>query len=220
MKYSNNAEIIRVFYFKLKNSFLENDKDLKYNYKFLKKTNKSNWNLLKPHEVKDLESMLICIEKGIKYYDFNSNEDNNIEKNNFSLNPSCNFFEKEETLKKEFTKNFDKFKEFANSKTLKILGYEVETSYGNVDILAEDKESRTIHIIELKIGIVDHKIVGQVLKYGIHFQRKLINNTYDFVNLIVVAGDYNEFAYKALKRLNVKMFIYKTINDEFYLHQV
>ncbi|MDD5649618.1 MAG: hypothetical protein PHF86_04260 [Candidatus Nanoarchaeia archaeon] len=84
---------------------------------------------------------------------------------------------------------------------------EMETRYGRVDLVAQDK--KTVYPIEVKKNGAFHDVVGQINKYVIHFKLGLINRIYDFVVGIVIANNFDVFVLKELYKLGVVPVKYK-----------
>lgn len=97
-------------------------------------------------------------------------------------------------------------------------GHEIPVNEGYVDIIIDqhNKENRIIrHLIELKAGVADHRVVGQIRKYEIHFLKKLNYKLWDDVQGVVVANGYSENALRELKKNNVITLVYQKLGNEF-----
>ena len=217
----NNKSLLTLFYFNLKNSHIDNNKEkinfyLKALYKTISILGEEESNkTLKDYQKRDLKNII----ESIKNKDFYNPISYPIEDNNDNLfikNDPRNFLDNEKDLEKRIcqTINFEKINKVLNT-NMRLIDNQVQTNYGKVDILAQD--DRTLYIIELKKDIADHKIIGQLIKYSNHFQKRLIYNLYDHVKVITIAGDYNEFTYRELKKMNIDILIYSYVNNEINL---
>lgn len=222
---SNQKELLTLFYFNLKNAYIDNDKD-KINF-FLKSLLKAidvvgeeeAQRRFKPCQIKDLQNIFYCIQHNINYTQFNKYEESEEDLNTKIKNDAAFFLDSEKELEKLLIKKeqFDKLNNILNM-NMKIVSNQFEVDCGKVDILAQD--DRLLYIIELKKDIADHKIIGQLIKYSTHFQKRLIYNLYDYVEIITIAGDYNEFTYRELKKMNVVLLTYSYINNEINFKKV
>lgn len=89
---------------------------------------------------------------------------------------------------------------------------EMETRYGRVDLVAQDK--KTIFPIEVKKNGAFHDVVGQINKYVIHFKLGLINRIYDFVTGIVIANNFDSYVLKELYKLQIIPVKYKFRSEQ------
>ncbi len=80
-----------------------------------------------------------------------------------------------------------------------------------VDLFTEDKDE-TCFPIEAKLGIADHRIVGQIKKYVDFFWRKLSYDFYHTVQGVTVAAGYDQTTMKELKSQGVRVFAYTLVN--------
>lgn len=81
---------------------------------------------------------------------------------------------------------------------LEIVGVEVPTEVGHIDILARDREGRYV-VIEVKRDLATHDAVFQLARYVEVYKAR----GHD-VRGILVAGDISSTAYEYLKRYNLK----------------
>ena len=119
-------------------------------------------------------------------------------------------------------KEKDIVKMICNSKSLyqffgadfKIESSEFKTEYGNVDLVAYDKN--TVYPIEVKLNAGTHSIVSQIEKYMRHFWKKLSIKVWKNVTGIVIAQKFEKFALDEFRHMNVIPFVYSA-NNEFKL---
>jgi len=61
-------------------------------------------------------------------------------------------------------------------------------------------DAGTLFPIEFKLKKATHAVVGQIAKYCLHFKLRLINQTYERVQGVVIAHSYSKFAINELKK--------------------
>ncbi len=92
------------------------------------------------------------------------------------------------------------------------VGLEQETKFGNVDLVAQDKD--TIYPIEVKKSGARHDVIGQIDKYMIHFKLKLINKIYSCVKGVVIANGFDEYTLQELYRFGAIAIQYEFKGDQ------
>jgi hypothetical protein len=88
-----------------------------------------------------------------------------------------------------------------------LINSEQPTRFGFVDLVAQDKD--TIYPIEVKKSGANHKVVGQIDKYLIHFKLGLINKIYRYVIGVVIANGFDEYTLQELHRFGAVAIQYK-----------
>lgn len=212
----NIPEIVKLIYFNLKTAYLKrNQKDIDVYISALKKVSPISLEIsLSNKQLSDLANIAYSIKNKIYYH-----EDNILDEcpKPITSYDSQLLFEEEKYLKQKICSEFHLVNDLLN-KEMWIHNVEHRTKYGFIDILA--KQDRKISIIELKKDIAKHDIIGQILKYILCFQEKLIYNLWDEVNAICIAGNYTEFTYNELKKLGVETLIYKYKNGSLELSKI
>jgi len=99
-----------------------------------------------------------------------------------------------------------------------LISKEHQTLFGRVDLLAQDK--KTFYPIELKKGIADHGIVGQIEKYILHFKLGLINKIYERVVGVVIANSFTDYALREIPRTGAIAIQYVKNNDKIELRRL
>jgi hypothetical protein len=90
-------------------------------------------------------------------------------------------------------------------------GSEIETRFGRVDLVAQDKT--TIYPIEVKKSGAYHDCVGQIMKYMLHYKLGLINKIYRHVIGVVVANSFDSFVLSELRKSGIVAVQYKFKGD-------
>jgi hypothetical protein len=115
----------------------------------------------------------------------------------------------EKDLVSELNRNENLFRQIFG-KSFRISCTELETAYGNVDIVAYT--DLYAWPIEVKLGCADHRIVGQIYKYMKHFLYMLNYGLYRDVVGITIAREYSEDALQELSKMNVVPIKYSVHN--------
>lgn len=76
-----------------------------------------------------------------------------------------------------------------------------------VDLLAED-EGEVCFPVEVKLGVADHRIVGQVKKYVDFFWKRLSYRFYHTVQGVAIAAGYDKTTMKELKTQGTLVYAY------------
>ncbi len=102
----------------------------------------------------------------------------------------------------EFCKNYDLIIEDGD-----IVSQQYPTDIGPIDILAQDKKSKSFVVIELKKNQTSDDTVGQIARYMGWIKEKKGDNN---VKGIIIAGAYDQKLDYALKMIpNVEVFLYE-----------
>ena len=221
-----HPEAINAIYFLLKHAYLTNNTaQAEFMTKCMKKalTTQSKETIcqaLTALQMKDLKNLIYSVENKIYYCDFGIQENNPGDLINRIIGnvDSSMWYEEEKELEDKLC-DPQWFAQLNQTLGLNMTFYDRQyvTVYGKIDMLA--KHDRTIYIIELKKDVADHKLVGQVLKYALHFQKRLIYNLYDEIKIITIAGNYSDYTYDQLKMMGASMLTY-TIKDGVFGLQV
>jgi hypothetical protein len=212
-----HPEAINTLYFLLKNAYLDNDKNqANFLLNCMKKAVTTQpqeiiLSGLNERQLKDLRHLFYAIQNDIYYMDFVPSDASDLI-NRVIPNVDSSFWYPEESELEAKLCEPEAF-EMLNKKlgyNMKLYDIQYQTQYGRIDLLA--KSDRIIYIIELKKDVANHKIIGQVLKYALYFQKRLIYNLYDEVKVITIAGNYSDYTYKQLKIIGATMMTY-TIKD-------
>lgn len=216
-------EILPTLYFFLKNAYLINNKtDCEFFMNNIKKL-MSNFSrediqkVLSEHQIKDLFQLSNAIKNNLFFVNFGDNY-NDISKPYINTITNQLFQDEKELEKTIVEPNTIASINKLLGINLHTIDTQYETKYGKIDVLAKD--NRTIYIIELKKDTAGHAIIGQLLKYAHHFQRRLIYNLWDEVKLITIAGNYTEYTYTQLKQMNAFVIAYKLINNDLILENI
>lgn len=215
----NDNIILKNYYFLIKNAYLDyNLKNIKIFLGELQKLNKKKPNLikkvLKPYQIADLKNIIYAYKNKLFIRKLDSIP---IEENNYLLDIDENFSILEKDLKKNILDNLNLLE---NVLKLKINNFliEFETENGPCDIILKGPKYRAA--VELKAGVANHKIIGQVLKYVEYYERRLDYELWDYVYGITIAKNYTEFTYKELKKLNIITLRYYFNNDKLNIVRV
>jgi len=100
-------------------------------------------------------------------------------------------------------------------------GTEIPIDVGNVgknyiDLILDDlgDERRSKYIIELKTHRADHNVIGQIKKYELYYQKRLIYRIWHNVIPVVIAHGYDKTTRTELKKQNVRTLIYESPKDK------
>jgi RecB family endonuclease NucS len=167
--------------------------------------------------MKDLKHLIYSIINNVYYYDIgNQSEKTNEIINRTDYSNPADWYKLENQLENEICEK-NGIKQINEKLNLNMTIYDRQhsTYYGDIDILAKDENS--IYIIELKKDVANHSIVGQVLKYALHFQKRLIYNLFNDVKIITIAGSYTNYAFNQLKAIGANTLIYNANNNNLNL---
>jgi len=110
--------------------------------------------------------------------------------------------EEEKMIVKKVGKNQDMLNPFLGG-DIKLISIEFKCGGGKnkerCDMVSKN-ELGTIFPIEFKLNRATHSVVGQIKKYCLYFQLRLINQTYKKVQGVVIAHSYSKFAINELKK--------------------
>lgn len=124
----------------------------------------------------------------------------------------------ENDLKKLLNENIHQLEKVTGK--LKYIGQEIRVS-------SEEKDKcdmaflndRKLYVVELKKDIADHAVVTQIDKYMKRFWQKAFIFNHDYVEGIVVAAKFTNYAYDHLKKNGIICFQYN-FGDTFNLIQI
>ena len=222
-----HPKAINTMYFMLKHAYLTSDKNQAvFLLRCVKKALLSQsreiiCEALTPPQMKDLKHLVYAIENNIYYCGFSSHEiDPSDLVNRIVGNVDSSLWYSDEKMLEDKMCESAHFNDL-NEKlgiNMKIIDRQFETQYGIIDILAQ--HDNTICIIELKKDVANHRLIGQVLKYALHFQKRLIYNLFDDIKIITIAGNYSDYAYDQLKLVGANTLTYSVNEDSVNLHVV
>jgi len=204
------AEEIEVLYYYLQNNVILGQKERSRTYLNILRheynVNEDNFNLLQQDDrFENLIKLGQIVDNGllIKQLEF---EESKID---------YNFDRTQDTIKETHLKELlvkEDIGKLLDSKSFRFLGTEFETRYGRVDLVGQDEN--TLYVFELKKTHADHKVLGQIEKYLIHYKLKLINKMYKYVVGIVVANTFDNYSLNELQRNNVICLKYSLNEDK------
>lgn len=221
----SHPEVVRTFYFLLKNAYLSsNKKDINLYVKSLHRAYLQVPNILTksltPKQFKDLENIVFAVKNNVCFFDFLSPQptssdvtaDDLISRVRPNVDSSlwCSSEEELEDILCEGNMIALLNQKLGTSFTFH--DRQFVTEYGKIDMVC--KEPRTMYVLELKKDCANHKIVGQILKYAYHFQKRYIYDLYDEVRAIAIAGNYSDYTFNQLRRLGVTMLTYEKRGSE------
>lgn len=106
-------------------------------------------------------------------------------------------------------------------------GKEIPINVGNtgknyVDLILDDlgDERKSKYIIEIKTHRADHNVIGQIKKYELFYQKKLIYRLWHNVIPVVIAHGYDKTTRTELKKQNVRTLIYESPRDKISFMEV
>ena len=106
-------------------------------------------------------------------------------------------------------------------------GDEIPINVGNpgenyVDLILDDTgdERKTRYIIELKTHRADHKVIGQIKKYELHYQKKIIYGLWHRVVPVVIAHGFDKTTRTKLKKKGVRTFLYESPKEKITFTEV
>ncbi len=211
-----HPEIVKLMYYNLKTAYVSNDKQkTAFYFAAIKKAVvPGNTNVvqeaLSEFQMTDLRNMVDAIQRGIYYEDLSKPLAEAETKYVCSGDPSC-WVQEEKQLQSFIAEDISSLNLILGT-NFRVYNTEHPTEYGEVDILAD--EGRKICVIELKKGIADHKVVGQIQKYVRHFQKRLLWDLWDDdIKSVCIAGDFTEFAYTQLQKMGVTTVTYRKIGN-------
>jgi RecB family endonuclease NucS len=115
-------------------------------------------------------------------------------------------------LTNKLIKSKDSLRQLLNAESdFECIATEAETIYGNVDLLAQDKN--TIYPIEIKKERAEHDVLGQIDKYIIHYKLKLINKIYNKVQGVVISSGFSNFVLQELSKQGIVAIFYNLNKD-------
>ncbi len=120
--------------------------------------------------------------------------------------------ETEKDLQNMLYYTYESMEYLTGDKSKLIVVPELNVKYGRIDIQARGE--KICHVIEIKLKLADHKIVGQMMKYARSAGSKLHYGLYDEINLITVAEDYDNSTILDLKAIGTKIFKYRIKDDK------
>lgn len=211
------SKTIEILYFLLQNSLLDcNFNQANIYLGLLKQAYKEDKDLFKKSLTDKQKKKLKLFEKQtlqkeIIYQPFPFNK---FEK----ISPVGERVEEEIELQNQFLrKKFFNLPTLLNFKDYKLSGIEIPVDEGFVDVIIDNiVNNQTIrYLIELKAGIADHRVIGQIMKYKIYFTKKLLYKLWDDVEGIVIAHGFTENALIELKKLNIITIRYIKTNEKF-----
>ena len=217
-----HPEIVSLLYFQLKNAYLMNNQENinLYHGAILRCLRPENRHVVESaltlKQIRDLKNLLHAIKFNIWYSDFSAPQCDLLDRYLKDVDSTL-WYEEEKELEDVLCQQFHKFNTMMGT-NIKVQERQFETDYGKIDILGQ--EGRTMHIIELKKDVANHKIIGQMLKYALHFQKRLIYNLYDDVKLTCVAGNYSDYCYNQLKSLGIATATYEVRDGKFSIRLV
>lgn len=218
-----NPEIIKTLYFFIKYYYLSNDKKQATFFlecirqALMSQPSETVYTALTKSQMKDLKHLIYSIINNVYYYDIgNQSEKTNEIINRTDYSNPADWYKLENQLENEICEK-NGIKQINEKLNLNMTIYDRQhsTYYGDIDILAKDENS--IYIIELKKDVANHSIVGQVLKYALHFQKRLIYNLFNDVKIITIAGSYTNYAFNQLKAIGANTLIYNANNNNLNL---
>jgi hypothetical protein len=211
-----HPELVRLLYFNLKTAYITNNREMLSLYlACIKKavTPKNSQvveQALTKNQMKDLNCMVDSVKKGIYYQDLSTPLAAPEGKYIASGDPS-DWVEEEKELQQFILDDVTELNRVLGT-NLHVYNIEHDTEYGPIDVLA--KQERKICVIELKKAVADHKVVGQIQKYIMHFQKRLSWNLWDDdIRGVCIAGDYTEFTYNQLRKMGVTTLTYSKDGD-------
>lgn len=220
MSIYERAELLPLFYHNLKNAYISNDPTTLTLYRdALSKSLRSIpadeiGKRLNRHQRDDILNILRSAKNGTYYYDFFKADVSEPNDNIFDSDPS-KWADSERALEDMIvTECMPQLNQLLGTE-MKIIDRQYKTKHGSIDIICKD--ARSVYILELKRDVANHKIVGQLMKYAIHFQKRLIYNIWDNVGAICIAGNYDSFTYNELKKLNVRTISYSITDGKLKL---
>lgn len=206
--------MINSLYFNCYYCFLRGDlPETKMYYDFLKEEfgKKKDINALKPHQLYELKRIREALSSG------NLSRGSWMDETPIQgppTQPTAKF--KQNELVWKINKEIDQLKEILKDDSLYLFNIEHDCSpYGNVDMTYMGKD--TIFPIELKKDQGKHDIIGQILKYDLHFKLHLHYRHYDFVQPVTICNSYEPYTLRELKKLRIKTIIYSIIGDKLSL---
>lgn len=101
-------------------------------------------------------------------------------------------------LLENFEKVFDNLELYPNKKEAR--EFYLGEDYGHVDILAREKDTSNLAVIELKVGEVTDQVIGQVLKYMSGVEEQIADG--GNVNCIVIGKEFTGKYEKAYQKVN------------------
>lgn len=126
--------------------------------------------------------------------------------------PSPNIYQ-DELVKKIYFEGFDSMRELLESDvSLKL--YNIEHPCGEcgaVDMVFKD--DRRIYPVEIKRTEGKHDIIGQIMKYTLHFKFQLHYKLFEDVKPVTVCNSYNPQVLQELKKLGVLPIKYTIVED-------
>ena len=172
------------------------------------KTDKDIFNNLTRHEITHLKYMAKSILNDNPIYNIILDKINTYEKSlSVSLDRVIN---EEKDLKYFIANNESIIKKLLCDDNVRLYGIEYNTKYGDCDLLF--RNSNSMIVCELKYDRVDHKIVGQCLKYAGYFIQKTIYRQWEYVYMITIGLKYDDYSLLQLKNCNVLTIVY-SISD-------
>jgi RecB family endonuclease NucS len=81
------------------------------------------------------------------------------------------------------------------------------------------KSEKVLYIIELKKDQADHSVVTQIDKYMKYFWQTAFTLDHEYVNGVVIAAKYSDYAYENLKNNSIKCFQYD-LSERFSLIKI
>ena len=76
---------------------------------------------------------------------------------------------------------------------------------------------KTVYPVEIKKDQGKHDIIGQIMKYDLHFKFHLHYRHYDFVQGATICSSYDPYTLQELKKLKIKTILYSIIGDKLSL---
>ena len=133
--------------------------------------------------------------------------------------PSHNLYQ-DDIVRKIYYDAFESLRSLVGSDTFLSL-YNIEHpcgEYGAVDVVLKDKS--TMYPLEVKRAEGSHDLIGQIMKYTLHFRLQLHLKLYEDVKPVTICNSYNPMVLNELKKMSVCTLKYTIEKDLLRLERV